>query len=92
MARRYSIAEARQQFAAIVHELEQEPLIELTRRGKSVAVLLSLDAFQRMIPPANSFWDAYTAFCTSVLASDLDDTSDLFHDVRDRSVGREVSL
>ncbi|MEW6569314.1 MAG: type II toxin-antitoxin system prevent-host-death family antitoxin, partial [Chloroflexota bacterium] len=41
MTKRYSIAEARQNLAAVVHELERRARIELTRRGKPVAVMLS---------------------------------------------------
>ena len=42
---KYTIAEARHNLAAIVHELEDKEQIELTRRGEPVAVLLS----QRLI-------------------------------------------
>jgi prevent-host-death family protein len=45
MSKRYSIAEARNNLASIVHELEVIDNIELTRRGKSVAVLLSNGSF-----------------------------------------------
>jgi prevent-host-death family protein len=48
MCRRYSIAEARHDLAAIVHELEGRDLIELTRRGEPVAVMLSLKEYRRL--------------------------------------------
>ena len=35
----FSIAEARHDLAAVVHQLEHQPRIQLTRRGKPVAVL-----------------------------------------------------
>jgi len=38
----FSIAEARHDLAAVVHQLEHQPHIQLTRRGKPVAVLMSL--------------------------------------------------
>jgi prevent-host-death family protein len=92
MPRKYSIAEARQQFAAVVHELDQTPLIELTRRGQPVAVLLSLAAYQQLTPLAASYWDAYLAFRSSISPTDLLDAMDPFARLRDRSPGREIEL
>jgi antitoxin Phd len=92
MPRKYSIAEARQQFAAIVHELDQAPLIELTRRGQPVAVLLSLEAYQQLTPHTTRFWEAYSAFRSSIVSADLLDESDPFASLRDRSPGREVAI
>jgi hypothetical protein len=42
MPKRYSIAQARHDPAAIVHELEQQSTIELTRRGEPVTVCMTL--------------------------------------------------
>ena len=42
MAKRYSIAEARSNLPTIVDQVEAGQEIELTRRGKAVAVVLSL--------------------------------------------------
>lgn len=91
MAKRYSIAEARHDLAAIVHELEREAAIELTRRGEPVAVLMSVDQYKRLASPHMDFWTAYEEFRQRY---DLDalQLDDVFDDVRDRSVGREVEL
>ncbi len=48
MSKRYTIAEARHNLAAIVHELERRAHIELTRRGEPVAVLLSMREYRRL--------------------------------------------
>ena len=42
MPKSFSIAEARHNLAAVVHELDRKPRIQFTRRGKPVAVLLSI--------------------------------------------------
>lgn len=42
MPKSFSIAKARHDLAALVQQLEHQSRIELTRRGKPVAVLLSL--------------------------------------------------
>lgn len=88
--KRYNIAEARHNLAAIVHELEQQPTIELTRRGEPVAVLLSLNEYQRLLMRQRDFWSAYTAF--RALFAPNDDSVDLFRDSRDSSPGREFAL
>lgn len=90
MTRRYSIAEARHNLAAIVHELEGQPMIELTRRGEPVAVLLSLASYRRLLPRAGGFWAAYTAFRETFGTGEGE--GDAFSDVRDRSPGREATL
>lgn len=92
MPKRYSIAEARDNLAALVHDLERRPAIELTRRGQPVAVLVSLKEYQRLAAPRAGFWDAYEAFRQRVNLADLAITPDVFEEVRDRSAGREVHL
>ncbi|HKZ84276.1 MAG TPA: type II toxin-antitoxin system prevent-host-death family antitoxin [Anaerolineae bacterium] len=62
MAKRYSIAEARHNLAALVHKLECTTLIELTRRGEPVAVLLSIREYQRLVIEKRGFWQAYESF------------------------------
>ena len=88
----YSIAEARHNLAALVHDLERKDHIELTRRGEPVAVLLSMRAYQRLTSPKANFWDAYQAFRQSHPLEQLNIDPEVFDDIRDRSAGREVNL
>ena len=88
MEKTFSIAEARHNLAALVHELEHRPRIQLTRRGKTVAVLLSVREYQRLT--AAHFWEAYTAFRTTTDLAQLDIDPAVFKGVRDQSPGREV--
>ena len=92
MSSRYSIAEARHDLAAIVHELEGRDLIELTRRGEPVAVMLSLREYRRLAAGRDRFWDAYGAFREAVDLPRLDIEPELFKGVRDPSPGREPRL
>ena len=48
MEKKYSIAEARQQLPAIVHEAERTGAVRITRRGQVVARLVSEHEFQRL--------------------------------------------
>lgn len=92
MTKKYSIAEARHGLAAIVKELEQQPVIQITRRGEPVAVLLSTREFERLSSPLGGFWDAYTAYRDQVDLKKLGLKAELFEDARQADVGREVDL
>ena len=48
MEKKYSIAAARQQLAAIVREAERTGAVRITRRGQVVARLISENEFQRL--------------------------------------------
>ena len=90
--KRYTIAEARHDLAAIVHELEDKEQIELTRRGEPVAVLLSMDAYRRLTAPPKKFGAAYQAYLASQPVTEAEGEPDVLADVRDRTPGREVDL
>ena len=60
MLKQYSIAETRaEQLAHVIQEAEQGAKVELTRRGKPVAILLSLDEYDRLSRKRGSFWESY---------------------------------
>jgi len=88
----YSIAEARDQFAAIVQDVGHTNAIEVTRRGKPVAVLVSLKQYQRLLTGKQDFWDLYVAFREQFDLEELAIEPAIFEDVRDNSPGREVML
>ncbi|MCB0046731.1 MAG: type II toxin-antitoxin system Phd/YefM family antitoxin [Caldilineaceae bacterium] len=92
MTKKYSIAEARQHFAALVHEVEDEEPVEITRRGEAVAVLLSMEAYQRiqrMLIPKQNFWTAYEQVRQAHQLADLDIEPEIFQ-VRSADPGRET--
>ena len=92
MSQRYSIAEARHNLAAIVHELERKAFVELTRRGEPVAVLLSVREYRRLTTPPGRFWEAYEAFQETVDLQQLNIEPAVFEGLRDPSPGREARL
>lgn len=89
MSKRYSIAEARQNLAALVHDLEHKPVIELTRRGEPVAVMMSMEEYQRLQPKRRDFWASYEKFRKEVNLEELDIDASIFEGLRDPSPGRE---
>lgn len=92
MLKQYSIAKARDNFTSLVRAVERESAIELTRRGKPVAVMLSIQEYKRLLTGQAGFWEAYSAFRERVDLQELGIEPDTFAGLRDRSPGREVRL
>jgi prevent-host-death family protein len=88
----YSIAEARHDLASIIHKLERQPAIRITRRGKPVAILLSMREYQRLSAVGDNFWKVYTEFREKFDLAELDIEPSIFEDLRDRQPGRQVDL
>jgi prevent-host-death family protein len=62
MTTTYSIAEARDQFAALIRDAEESKRpVQVTRRGQPVAVILSAEEYGRLLAnqPERDFWTAY---------------------------------
>lgn len=89
----YSIAEARDHLAQLIHQAEQGTPIEITRRGKRVAIILSTEDFDRLSFHQGNFGKSLLDFRRQWGLEMLDLNPDqVFKDVRDRSPGREVIL
>lgn len=89
MATTYSIAEARNQFAALVRDAEENnQAVQVTRRGQPVAVILSAQEYARLLAsqPKRDFWAAYKEWRQRWNVSELDlDPNEIWSDVRDQS-------
>ena len=85
----YSIAEARDKFAAIVHEVENASSVKVTRRGKPIAMIISVEEYEQLKNGRKSFWEGVVEWRNSVDWDEFEDNEDIFADVRDRSPGRE---
>lgn len=90
MEKSYSIAEARNNLAAIVHDVEEESAVGLTRRGRPVAVLLSVEEYRRLLKGRKDFWSAYDEFRNHVDLESLGIEPEVFKGVRDPFPGREL--
>lgn len=88
----YSIAEAKDHFAEIVHEAEQRAPVEITRRGRPVAVLLSIDDYRRLQSQHHVFVEAYNAFRQRHDLAQLAIEPSLFEDTRSTEPGRPIEL
>jgi prevent-host-death family protein len=92
MSHRYSIAEARTNLPAIVDQAEAGLTVELTRRGKPVAVVVSLREFDRSRTDRTRFGEVYKDFLNKHALEDIGLEPDFVKPLRDKDLGRKVSL
>jgi prevent-host-death family protein len=92
MPKRYSIADARSNLPSIIDAAEAGEEIELTRRGKPVAVIVSLRELEKLRSARTGFSEAYRRFLESHSLRAIGLDADFFQKTRDRESGRKVSL
>jgi prevent-host-death family protein len=92
MRRQYSIVEARNSLPRIVDQAEAGAEVQLTRRGKPVAVVVGLRLLDQLRGERTDFRRAYRAFLGRYSLDDVGLEPDFFAPVRERGSGRKVSL
>ena len=91
MAKTYTIAGARAKLAGIVDEVEAGSDIELTRRGKKVAVVMSTARYARLRGERVAFMAAYETFRAAHDLAGAGLERSWAHGLRQRDVGRPVN-
>jgi len=89
-----SIAEAKNNFPRLVQQAEAGEQISITRRGHPVAVLLSTQAYERLLAPKpdlSEFLRAWREDMRTVVAGASAD-EDVFTNLRDNAAGRAAEL
>lgn len=92
MAKTYTIASARAKLADIVDEAEAGADVELTRRGKKVAVVMSAARYARLRGKRVGFMTAYETFRARYDLPDTGVEPSWARQLRQRDVGRPVKL
>lgn len=92
MSHRVSIAEARNHLTGLVRDVERGKRVELTRRGKRVAVLVSSGEYDRLRTARPSLGEALRAWRTHLPADFEGLTAEEILSLRDPSLGRDVRL
>ena len=90
MSNHYSIAQVRDNISQIVQEVENGTSVEITDEGKSVAVMISIDEYNRLVASNSGFWKALLKFREEVDSEEEEIEPEIFEGVRDTSPGREV--
>ena len=87
-----TIAEAKNNLSHLIHRLEVEEPIHLTRYGKPVAVMMSENQYQKLVSPPKSINLAIMNWRSQLdEASDVGLTNNELNGIRKESVGREFS-
>jgi prevent-host-death family protein len=92
MSKQYSIADARRNLPSLLDEAESGSEVQLTRRGKAVAVVLSVAAYERLTSQRTSFAETYRTFREKFPAGEAGVPRSHFRALRDRSRGRKVDV
>ncbi len=94
MTTSYSIAEARNQFAALIRDTEESNRpVQVTRRGQPVAVIISAEEYARLLAnqPERDFWAACEEWRQKWDVSGLDiDPEEIWGDVRERTPAPDI--
>ncbi len=91
MTKQYSISQARNSLPSLVHAVEDGASVELTRRGRPVAVLVSISAYDRLTRKRPDLWSGIERFRAETDLEALD-VEQILDGVRDRSPGAEPEL
>lgn len=92
MSKQYSIADARRSLPSLVNEAEAGAEVQLTRRGRAVAVVVSVEEYERLKANRVGFSEAYAAFRKQFPAGREGLSPRYFRSLRDRGVGRKVEI
>lgn len=92
MPKSYTVAGARAKLAAIVDEVEAGKDVELTRRGKKVAVVMSAARYARLRGDRVAFMTAYETFRADHDLKAVGVDPSWARELRDRDPGRGVKL
>jgi prevent-host-death family protein len=89
----YSIAEARDQFAALVRRVErQKQPVHVTRRGEAVAVIMSAEDYELILAQQSQqdFWRTYQTWRQTWQVDEWTEERDPFTGLREQASGREL--
>lgn len=92
MAKTYSVADARAHLPDILDDVEAGKEIQLTRRGRPVAIVLSPEKYEALRREHSNFGSAYRAFVDRYTLDEVGLEPGFFDSTRDRETGRRVKL
>lgn len=87
-----TIADAKSQFSQLIHQLDDNEPIQLTRYGKPVAVILSQARYQSLIQPDKKLHQAIMSWRNQLdVEADIGLTDAELDDLRSKDSGRDFS-
>ena len=85
----FTIAQARTHFPGLINDAEKGKPVEITRRGKPVAILVSVDAYRHLTTPRLGFWDVVSTFRGLIKANKAGLAPKDFEGIRETEPGRK---
>jgi prevent-host-death family protein len=92
MEDQYTIAEAKNRLPSIVHCVEKGPSVKLTRRGRPVAVLISIEEYERLHRQKGNLWASLQLVRKNIENQDVEIFDMDFDDIREKAPGREFGF
>jgi prevent-host-death family protein len=92
MPHEYSIAEAKDHLPEAIRTAEAGGPVTFTRRGRPVAVLLSVAEYQALKAPRRDFWQALSRIRDAAGRDGIEFADADFAGLRDAAPGRDVDL
>jgi prevent-host-death family protein len=90
MPKSCSVSDARARLRAILDDVQSGKEVQLTRRGRPVAVVLSTQVIEALRSPRSNFRDAYRRFLGRHKPEAIGLEADSFDSLRDRGPGRRA--
>ena len=90
MEKQFSIAEAKNNLTSMIHDVEAGTPLKLTRHGKPVAVLLSIQEYELLKAEKGNFWSKLIEFRKEIEKENVEITDADFTDLRDSFPGRKA--
>jgi prevent-host-death family protein len=92
MSKSYSVADARAHLPEILDAVEAGKDVQLTRRGRPVALVLSPQRYEMLRSEHTNFGDAYRAFLSRHPPEEIGLEPGFLDSLRAREPGRRVRL
>jgi prevent-host-death family protein len=83
MLKSFSVTEARRNLPSLIREVEKGETVEVTRRGKPVAVLIPTKEYAELNGPSQDLWRAIQEFRHQFDLTELQ-IDEIYQNVRDR--------
>lgn len=88
MNRRVSVVEAKNKLPSIIHEVEQGSIVEITRHGKAVAIVVGQKDYERLKEKGQGFWVTLGKMRNLLSSEGIVFEESDFLNLRDPSTGR----
>jgi len=88
----FTVAEAKNKLPSIIHSVEKGPIARITRHGRTVAVLLSVEEYDRLRRKTTGLGPALHAFRERIKQEGIEISGEEFEGLRDTTPDRRCEI